>query len=151
MDTDYSNLFTCSNQNQFYHTVQTKLTKRTVCTRVSMTGCRHSGKKNQKAISSSLNRGKRRIKELPAPPADFSSPLLSSISRDSSVIGRRWSSSAPNWCSFLQASKHTSCFAFWLFRQNGPPNLWKTALGGNVKVHSEYPFKVLYSKVGLGV
>ena len=135
----------------FCHIVQIKLINRTVWSSTSSTCCRCSAK-NLKATHNKWEEDREWGRRgLPAPAADFSFPIQSSVSKGSSLTGRRWLSSTPSWCSFLQASKHTSCFAFWLLRLNGPTKFWNAALGGKVIVHSTDPFEVLNWKVGLGV
>ena len=75
-------------------------------------------------------------KYIPAPKADSLQFILRSFAEGSSMEGRRWSFRAPIWCSFLHASKHTSCFDIWELLLKGPTIVWKAALGGKVNLHS---------------
>lgn len=69
----------------------------------------------------------------------------------SSWKGSRWLLSAPNWCSFLQAFRDTSCFAELELQLIGPIIFWNAALGGKVNEHSYEPSFSYNSKNGFGM
>ena len=90
------------------------------------------------------------IRTIPGPETHFLSVMSVSISIGSSVKGTRWSSSSPSSCSFLHASRHTSCLAKLHVLLGGPTILRNAALGGIVKVHWYDPSLRPTSKQGFG-
>lgn len=68
-----------------------------------------------------------------------------------STHGRRWSSSSPIWCSFLHASRHTSCLDVLELWCGGPTIVWKTAFGGRISLHSYGSSDCKILKIGFGL